>query len=201
MPEPDKPRVELSRKVLHLSSSAIPLAYWLWLDRTMMLWLLGAGAVGMALGEALRQSTPSFRALWQRWVGYMVRACEADRVTGATYVVVGQLLSIWLFPKPIAVAVLLILSISDTAASLVGQRFGRWKIGGKTVEGSAAFFATAAAILAVALPPLGWKTLLAALMGTVAEALPTWRWGRLELNDNVLIPLVTGCALWYLGAA
>jgi dolichol kinase len=191
---------EISRKVLHLAAALTPLVY-LFIGRSTMLCLLGPCMALAVLIEVARHVSARFETLFQRWVGFMVRATERGRVTGATYVMVGALLSIWLFPKPIAIAVLLIQVISDTAASLVGLRFGRTRFLGKSLAGSGAFFLTAVAILWIAWPASKGIGLLAALIATIAEALPSLRFGRFELNDNLTVPLLTGAALWLLHAS
>jgi dolichol kinase len=191
---------EISRKVLHLAAAITPVVY-LFIERGTMLCLLGPCTALAVIIEVARHVSARFETLFQRWVGFMVRATERGRVTGATYVMVGALLSIWLFPKPIAIAVLLIQVISDTAASLVGLRFGRTRFLGKSLAGSGAFFLTAVAILWIAWPASKGIGLLAALIATLAEALPSLRFGRFELNDNLTVPLLTGAALWLLHAS
>jgi dolichol kinase len=199
VPLPSGQLAEISRKVLHVTSAIIPLAY-LFIGREMMLWLLGACVAIAIVVEVLRQGSARLGVLFKRSVGFMVRATEWDRVTGATYVLIGALLSIWLFPKPVAIAVLLILAISDSAASLIGLRYGRSRFLGKSLAGSGAFFVTALIILWTALPASKEVGLLAAVAATIAEALPTLKLGRLELNDNLVVPLLTGATVCFVQA-
>lgn len=187
-------RAESSRKVLHLCTALVPLAY-IFLPRATMLALLGPCVAFAVIIEILRHSNRRFQALFRRRVGFMVRRREWGRVCGSTYVLVGAFLSVLLFDKSVAVAVLLILTVSDTAASLVGLRFGRTRLVGKSLEGSSAFFVTALAILFFTLHGSLVLLIVAALVATVTEAIPALRFGRLELNDNLLIPLVTGGTL------
>lgn len=186
---------EISRKLLHVSAAVIPLAY-LALDREVMLWLLWGAVVIAVTVEVLRHGVPAFSKWFRRVVGFMVRASEWGRICGATYVLVGALLTVWLFPKMIAVAVLLVLCVSDSAASLIGIRFGRSRFLGKSTAGSLAFFLTAFAILGLIFRDALGVAFTGAIVATVAEALPAARLGRFELNDNVMIPLLTGAALW-----
>jgi dolichol kinase len=166
-------QAEISRKVLHVIGVVIPLVY-VFLHRETMLRLL-APFVLLAV------------------------TIELLRVTGATYVMIGALLSVWWFSKPVAIAALLIQTISDAAASLIGQRFGRQRFLGKSLAGSGAFFITAVIILWAALPDSKGIGLAAALVATLAEALPALRLGRFELNDNLTVPLLTGTTIWLLG--
>lgn len=185
-------RTEVSRKVLHLCSAAIPLTYLFCAPRHTMLWLLGAAAAIAVLIELLRRRNARFGVWFRHRVGFMVRDAEWTRVTGATYVLLAGLITVAIYPKPVACAALMILSISDSAASLIGLRFGRQQFLGKSLAGSSAFFISAVAILWLAWPERRGLGLVAALAATVAEALPVLRLGPVELNDNLTIPLMTG---------
>lgn len=185
---------EISRKVLHLASATIPLVY-VFVAQDAMLRLLTPCVVITVVIELLRHLSPGFQRVFRRLVGFMLRSAEWPRVTGATYVMVAALLSVWLFPKPVAIAALLILSISDSAASLIGLHFGRVRFLGKSLAGSLAFFVTALAILWIVLPDFKGLAASAAALATLVEALPVLKLGRLELNDNLTIPLLTGAAI------
>jgi dolichol kinase len=185
---------EFSRKVLHLTAATTPVVY-MFIARETALWLLALCVAIAVAVEVLRQVSAPCAVFFRRTVGFMVRTTEWTRVTGATYVLLGAWLSVWLFPKPIAVAVLFIQVISDTAASLIGLRYGRTRFLGKSVAGSSAFFLTALAILWLMWPAKKEIDLLAAAVATLAEALPALRFGRYELNDNLVVPLLTGVVL------
>ncbi|MBK9118037.1 MAG: hypothetical protein IPM18_00295 [Phycisphaerales bacterium] len=191
-------RAEISRKLLHLSSAAIPLVYWLaeW-SRGTLLAALGACCLFAIAVELARLSNSAFATVFRATVGFMVRSREWQRVSGATYVLLAAFASVALFPQLIAVAVLLILSVADTAASLIGLRYGRSQFLGKSWAGSTAFFLAAFAILWLLDFRLG-PAVSAALLATVVEAAPTLRCGPVELNDNVTVPLLTGTLLVFL---
>ena len=187
-------RAEISRKVLHLCTALIPGIY-TFVSRDFM---LGALAVCVAFAvavEFLRHNSSACRVLFRQWLGFMVRSVEWGRLTGATYVLVGALVSVWVFPRHVAIPALLILSVSDTAASLIGLRWGRGQFLGKSFAGSSAFFVTAFAILCITVPDSTGVAFLAALVGTLAEALPALKLGRFEVNDNLLIPWMTGAVV------
>ena len=112
---------------------------------------------------------------------------------GSTYFLFSTILTILLFPKPIAIASLLILIFADTAAALVGKAIGRVPIGGKTLEGSLAFFITSLLIVWI-YPNLNrCSGTLAALGATVIEILPV------RMYDNLTIPLIAGAIMFSLG--
>jgi dolichol kinase len=191
LPAPTTWQAEISRKVLHVATAIIPTVY-LFTERTTMLALLSTCTVVAVVVEILRQVQPHFAVLFKRSVGFMVRSSEWRRVCGATYVFLGALLAVLLFPQKVAVAGLLILSISDTAAALIGLRFGRAPFLGKTLSGSLAFLVTAYGILVLTLPDPRGRLLLLAMAVTLVEAVPALKLGQFELNDNLTIPLLTG---------
>jgi dolichol kinase len=184
---------EIWRKLIHLGSAAFPIAYWL-TDKPFMLWVLVPLAVIAVGAETLRHLKPRFRAFIDRWLGRLLRQAEDHTLTGATCVTLGAMLSIALFDKPIAITVLLFLSVSDALASLVGIRFGRVRLGGKSLEGSAAFLVSAVAIALLVLRSAPLVAVLGAVVATVVEALPLKIAGR-KLDDNLTIPLISGAAM------
>jgi dolichol kinase len=190
-------RAEISRKVLHLTAAITPFVY-MCVSRDTMIRLIAPCVLLAMTIELLRFASPGFHAFFRRWVGFMVRQAEWDRITGATYVMIGALLSVWWFPKPVAIAAMLIQIVSDTAASLIGIRYGRTRFLGKSLAGSGAFFITAVIILVIAMPDSKEIALAAALVATLAEALPALRLSKFELNDNVTVPLLTGITIWLL---
>ena len=182
-------RHELVRKAIHLSSSLIPLAYWFLFDRDLMLKTTVFLASGFLLAEYLRFHQPLGRKFFLLAFGSALRSHEKVQLTGATYVFTGAVLTIFLFPKEIAVAALLVLSVSDTVAALIGIPFGRHSFLKKSLEGSVAFFLVTVAILWIFFAGQPVLILLTALLVTLAEAYPP------GLDDNFLIPLLTGLLL------
>ena len=185
---------EIARKLVHLASATIPLVY-CYASRDFMLVALGIlSAVALGI-EFFRATRAGARAFIDRWLGRIIRTAESATMTGATYVVLGGLLAIFLFEKRIAIAVLLFLSISDALASLVGIKFGRVKLlGKKSLAGSLAFFLSAAAIVSFVQPSAWWIGLLGAFTATIVEALPLKIAGY-KLDDNLTIPLIAGAVM------
>ena len=114
----------------------------------------------------------------------------SGRLTGATWVVLIAVPIIFFFPKEIAILSLVYMSVGDTAAAIVGQSFGRTKIGKKSLEGAIGCFIVciAAALLINIIP---FKVALSgAVMATVFEILPV------KIDDNVLIPIGAGTTMY-----
>lgn len=105
------------------------------------------------------------------------------------YFAFGILLTLAIFPHPASYAAVAMFCFGDSAASLFGGLvstslpFNK----GKTWEGSLAGFLFAFLAGAFFVPPL--FALIGAAIATTIEVLP------LPINDNVLIPVITGAAL------
>ena len=129
------PKVEIRRKIVHLSTLSIPIGYILTSEKT-ALTILSLLFSGFLAVDILRRYHPGIRSFFGKYViGKVLRERERTTFMGSTYFLFSSLLTIFLFPKPIAVASLLILILSDTAAALVGKSIGRVPIFGKTLEG------------------------------------------------------------------
>lgn len=183
---------EIKRKSIHLTSLAIPLGYYLTPDSWMRTWerfLLALVIVSLAV-EVFRLNHPRTRNAFRHFFGELLRNHEEASLLGSTYLLIACLLTIHLFPKPVAVLALAFLILGDTVAAIVGKSVGRIRlIGGKTLEGSIACFVVCfgLTLLMPGVPaPVG---LVGALVATVFELLP------IPLDDNFRIPLSAGFAM------
>jgi dolichol kinase len=70
-------------------------------------------------------------------------------LTGASWVLISAVLTVLIFPKVIAVIAFIILIISDISAALVGRKWGRTKLGKKSLEGTLAFIVSGLLVVAV----------------------------------------------------
>jgi dolichol kinase len=131
---------------------------------------------------------------WNRFAfehfGSYIRRNEEHKLTGTTAYILGIGLSLYVYSPPVATAAICFLAIGDVAATTIGERYGKTKIGGKSLEGTIAFVVAAlcagfALSLAVVHPAV-WIMVIGALVAASAELLP------LPLNDNFVIPLVSG---------
>ncbi len=182
-------RNEGLRKAIHLSASAVPLWYVCYTTRTEITELLLGISVLLLIGEVLRSYVPYFKKVYLKTLGPLLREKERHKpLNGATYLYLGMLISVVFFEKKVAVSAMWIVILADTAASLTGQRWGKTRLGTKSLEGSLAFMVTSAVIIYLT----GWPFFLALGAGTlltIVELMP----GR--MNDNVLIPVTAGVVL------
>ena len=192
---------ELGRKALHLGALVIP-ATMLVVGREWSVAIL----VPLALfGTAWDLARLRWRPLYDftdRLFGPIMRPEERPafgapfRLNGATWMCLSAALCALLFPIPVAAAALVMLMVGDGAAAVVGRKFGRTHYPGspKSVEGSAAFFATA---LLAAWPLTWWPApglaplvlVVGAAVAAAIEAVP------FPINDNIRVPLVAGAAM------
>ncbi len=93
-----------------------------------------------------------------------------------------------LFGKEPAIVSVVVLAVGDAFASMVGMRYGRTRMGSKSLEGSIAFFLSTFLVL---LPFLGlWKAFLICSFSAIVEALP------ISVDDNFSVPLTAGFIYW-----
>ena len=189
-------RAEAMRKSIHLLSLVIPLVAW-YLERIDTLLCLG-----LMLGVSIIVDVERFRPgvigrLIRRHFNFMIREHERDAgngigsFTGSTWMLFSAIITFAVFPKEVAVAAFAMLILCDSAAALVGRRFGRIRFGKKrkSVEGSLAFLVVAVAI-ALMTPglPVG-AGIAGAIAATLAEALLD------DIDDNFTVPIAAGLAM------
>lgn len=156
-------------------------------------------ALGFAFLDALRLMSPQINRHVQRWFGPMMKSAEMGaRVTGATYMLLAVALCLLVFEKEVAAAAILFLTVGDPVASLVGQRYGRRRVGQKSIEGTLAFWGVAL-VVGVALFGAGrldslWMAVAGSGSAALAEMIP------LPIDDNIWIPVAAALAMVLTGS-
>lgn len=182
---------KLWRHLFHLVAGCIPPVTGLLLGRERALVVLGALAAIFVGVEVLRFTVaPVNRRLMslvsRASTGFKSR--EAARPVGTTYYLVASFLAFVFFASDVAIAALFFAAVGDAMAALVGERYGRMKLGTKSLEGTLAFFASALVvgyILLWAGLHLGWPAVtLGAAAAALVELLP------IPIDDNVTVPIV-----------
>ena len=176
---------EFKRKLIHIIGFTVPVAYF-FLPREVMLYVVGIVCLCAITIELLRFLWSPFNTFIFYLVGQFTRAHEKQSVTGATYYFIAAFISILCYTPMVAIVGLLFLVVGDSAAALIGTRYGTHAIGEKSLEGSLACFFSCAIIGALI---LGWGGLLGAVAATLSELAP------LPLDDNLRIPLISGCIM------
>ena len=194
----------LARKAFHLlAGSSVP-AIALLTTGNVGLWLAVALTSLFVAGEALRLHYEPFNLFLARIIGPLMKERERNSVTAATYMLVATSFCFGVFDKQAAALALLLASVGDPAAAIVGKRFGKIRlVGSKTLEGSLAFFSAGASIglsLAIRWPgysgPVINVGVAAALAGTAVATVAEQFAGRFTspllsaIDDNVLSPVL-----------
>lgn len=176
---------ELLRKSTHLAGLIFPIFY-IFLNRSYMIVIVGCIAAFALCVEFAKRVFPSIRAMFFQYLKLLLRSHEKQgAITGATYYLIGVFLCIVIFDKLVAITCILFIILGDTAAALVGKRWGRTKlIGNKSLEGSAACFIVCGVITLPLINPIVGIT--GAFFATLTELLP------LRIDDNLTVPLISG---------
>lgn len=182
---------EVMRKAVHVCSVLIPIFYFI-LPRSTMLIILSSVA---ALAILMDISRMSGMAIWSKFLikpfGSMIRPKEREGFTGASYIISTDVLVILLFAKPVAICAMAFIALGDSAAAVVGRRWGFHKYGNKSVEGSLGFFAAAASagIAFHFLYPDQLPLLVGiggAFVATIVEGM------SVRSDDNMTVPTISG---------
>ncbi len=184
---------ELLRKILHLSNLVIPFTYLFYFDsKVEALFILLPITSFALLIEYLRINSILVKLFFDKYLFSMLRNHEkSGKFTGATWVFISSTLSIGIFPKEIAIISLIYMSVGDTAAGLIGRKFGRIKIYNKTLEGALAGFVIC--LMSGLIIDLNISILIltiGALSATIIELLP------ISIDDNLRIPLFSGTVMY-----
>lgn len=197
MTDPGAPlalRWELTRKALHISWAIVPIAYALGVPRQVVLFALAIACVIALAIEIGRARSTSFRAVFTRHTGILLRQHEHQRWSGATWLLLSFLVSVLVLEPPVAIAAMWAVSVGDAAAAIVGRTIGRHRLGRsvKTIEGSlACALITFAGALGIAqLAPM--PSAVAGIMAALGE----WPAGPLDDNMRIGLAVGGGILLW-----
>jgi len=174
-----------SRMAVHASALLVPFLAEATSKSTVLTALIAVTALYL-VSEALRLKGGRLPFITE----FTLRMSREDErthfIARPVYLAAGVILSLLLFPTSIAYASITIVAVGDPVASYFGQRFGRTRIGRKTLEG---FVAGSIVSFAGALP---WVHPNLALIGSAAGML-------LELleipDDNLAMSIGAGSAM------
>ncbi len=181
----------MKRKLIHLSSSGIPLIIFI-LPPDFGLGVVAALLVMAITVDVVRLRIPAVQQFFENFFGQAMRPHEANELTGSTFLCLSALVCIVLFPLQIAVTALFFLTIGDTAAALVGQKWGKTVlVPGKTLEGTMACLVTCT-IVVVIMPGV---PLIAGLAGAFTATIVEL-FGTETIDDNFGIPVLSAVVIW-----
>lgn len=180
---------ELPRRLFHIFGGlCLPASGWL-LPRNIFLPSLFIATIFFLFFEVARLRFQKLNRWFLAHFQALLRKSEASRFTGSTYLLIAGSLGFIFFDKPIAVISLSFVALGDPIAGIIGEKWGKIKLRGKSLEGSSACFLaclTIGAILASFTHIPFFVVIAGALCVTLIELL------SLPINDNLTIPLVSG---------
>ena len=179
---------EYYRKGIHLFNLVIPLSYYyVFTEKWEVLKILSLITLCFIVIDISRHFVPLIKSIFSFFFNKMLREHELKgKLTGATWVMIASCVSITLFSKPVAILSLVYMSLGDTAAGLIGQKYGKHRIGNKTWEGFVAGLIVCI-IIAINYDMLPKHIALSgALVAMIMEIMP------IPLDDNFKIPLGSG---------
>lgn len=187
------PMAELNRKIIHLGSVLIPISY-LWYvkeQNTMILIMICLFTISMII-DLLRIKLSILNNFFKYFFSKMLREGETNgQITGASWLLLGSLLTIMFFPIYIAVPALIYLTIGDSFAALVGKAFPYGKVGTKSITGSLTgiIFSSIVALGLNEVLPFG-VIILGSIVAMIIELMP-----HRTLNDNLTIPIFSAFSI------
>jgi dolichol kinase len=180
----------IGRKFYHLVGGVGLLSLYYILGRDRALPFYAALFILVLILDVIRLKVPSVNRFIFTRFGSFIRESERHKLTGTAPYVLGIGLSLYAFSPEVATAAICFLAFGDVAATTVGERYGRTKIGEKSLEGTVAFIAAALLsgllLSAIGVHLMTGVMILGSLVAAGVELLP------LPVNDNVVIPLVAG---------
>ncbi len=198
MPDADStPGPRIHRRIFHVVTTAAVALMALGLEREVMI-AISASLTGTAIVlELSRRRFPRLNEWFMAQTSVLLKESESSRVLGSTYMAAASLIVFLFFDKEIAILALMYIAVGDPLAGVVGKRYGRVKVGSKSVEGTLAFAVGAGgvgcALIAAGLDMPYWVALGGAGVGALVELLPS------PVDDNLTVPAMSGVVMWGLG--
>ena len=194
MHDPLTYRQEVYRKLIHISSSIIPILLWYFGKELFLPWIIGCAILFPILDYGRRYNKFLFKLYTNIFISF-TRPIESKMLSGASWVFIGSAATIFIFDTHTTIAALLVLSISDSISAIIGIKYGKTIIFSKSLEGSISFFLSATFIIFILSPAPFLIKYLAVITATVVELFSTPR-----INDNLMIPIATAFILTIGGA-
>jgi diacylglycerol kinase (CTP) len=193
--------LQLPRRLFHMGCGLTVAAFYhMFFSHSEAVYLLGFIACLIYTFEQVRLNYPEIASRFELYSKYLLRAEEQLKESAQMPYIMGVLLTILSFPKPIALVAICILAVADPLSALVGIQFGKTKIGPrKSLQGSIAFFVSSFVCAAYCLSlyhPFDFNvfglSICVAIIVTGFELIP------IRIDDNLTIPLFSAAITWLL---
>ena len=191
---------EIIRKAIHISSASIPIGYY-FLPKEIVLYIIVPITVLLVAFELLKYKIDFLYSLYLKFFKSMLREHEYStnrlRLNGASWVMIGDIISIIIFPKYIAISGMLLLSLSDSISAFAGQVYAKkYYAPNRSYIGSFTFFVVG--IIIILLSPKYFHQPLEYIIGIAAVLVTTIADSfSIPVDDNLFIPVVS-CTVLYI---
>lgn len=176
------------RKLYRLTGIIFPITYYFYTKSLTLTCILITLTLILVI-EYLRLLHPDFFKKQKifRFFTLIAKEEETLHLTSAVPFLIAVFLVVLFFRKNIAITSILFLIFADSVSALIGKKFGKIKIGKKTLEGSLSFLDTCLFVgLLLQFTPLylPWKIILiGSVVASFVELLP------LPISDNFTVAL------------
>jgi dolichol kinase len=211
------PRQEINRKMLHFMALTMPVLIFYGpalfnLSGYVVSAILSVMVMASVVVEGVRLYLPGAGNIFFKIFGSVLREAEDRQITGSTYIICGAYLCAVILQDDhhISFMVLTLFIIGDAVAALAGKRFGKVKLGAKSLEGSLACFGVCLLLFCGLFPALpllldAWDgqiplalILIISLAITVLELIPIKVTNDIIINDNMAVPPLAGVLMKFL---
>jgi len=191
---------EIYRKLIHLSSLWIPITVYQ-LEHIQTIILFAFLLIIIMIFEYVRCNSCLIGRAVNGIFSPILRQNEREKrqYTGAVYVVLAALLCSIFFTKTITVTALCIMLVCDTAASLIGRKWGKTYLFGKSFEGFLAFIISGIIVIIILrqinadFPVMAVGIIVIIIAGCV-ELFSS----KIKIDDNLSVTMVSAVMLWIL---
>jgi dolichol kinase len=183
----------IGRKFYHLVGGVGLLSLYFVLGRNQALRIYSILFIVVLVLDVARLKLPSVNRFVYSRFGSFIRNNEKQKLTGTAPYILGIGFSLYAFSTDVATAAICFLAFGDVAATAIGERYGKTKIGDKSLEGTAAFIVAGLFVGLVLLPVAGIRLFpgviaAGAVIAAAVELIPF-------ANDNLSIPILSGAAM------
>ena len=173
------------RKLVHAAALLVPLLAEL-TSTTVVLSALGLVTGLYVLEEYLRLKGKRLPLITSFTLKMSTPNEKTQFISRPAYLALGVILALLIFPKHLAYASIAIVAVGDPVAAYVGERFGHWRIGHKSLEGFAAGLGAAFLATMFLFSPV--VSFVGSTVGMLFELFA-------GIDDNLTMPLGAGAAM------
>ena len=191
---------EVLRKMVHLSSIWMVFVMWYAGRVPAFIFFAVLAVLNLIVEYARYKKVPVITPLYEALFKNMLRESHGKfRPSGSPPYLASAAVTSLLFPLPFSIISFLCMMFGDTAAALIGRKFGKHKLfNGKSIEGCAAFLITDFMIVigAFLILKFSWILMVCGLVGVIIAMFAELFNEELHLDDNFSIPLLIGGMFW-----